>query len=378
MIKNSIQFLKNNLLNLFKRVNKPTSANHYDQEGIYHDSPYVKKCLHRSNRLFSSTIESLKKDLLFGDNPTTLVYLSSGTEDIYNRFSKLTGINNIILIDYQFKEYNCIRVSSTQSIYCIPSEVVAASEILTRAGISSIDILVDINCGMNLGFGFFSVSSHLSLSTYTPLLNKKKLIFIGSRKYLKSNQQYSVVKNYLNCFQYDKRNSINPIDYAANGINFDLSLLTTYEHSSKELDITVFENKVVEPTTHIIQKGGITLHFIQGNIFDFKVDLDVIFLYFRNLFQYEQFNNTYNNVIDFRGTYFNMLNKELYNMSTPEDIVKLSNSGMTKIGFVPLKGHDYVGMINHILGHKNRITDLYFFYFDPKDLNDIYRMNEIE
>jgi len=376
MIKNSIQTAKTHILNFFKRVNKPTSTNHYDREGINHDSSYVKKCLNRSNRLFPSTIVSLKQDFLFEDNYITLCYLSSGIEDIYNRFSKLTGINNIILIDYQFKEYTCIHVSPNQRIYCIPSEVVAASVILERAGITSIDILVDINCGMNLGFGFFSVSSHLALSTYAPLLNKDKLIFIGSKKYLKSNQQYAVAKNYLNCFQYAKRQTIKPTEYTNNGINFDLSILTTYQHSSKELDITIFENKV-EPITKVIQKGNVNLHFIQGNIFDYKNDLDVMFLYFRNLFQYDQFKNTFNNVIDFRGTYFNVLNRELYNMSTPQDIIRLSDSGVKSIGFIPLKGYDYLEMINHISKQKSKITDLYFFYFDSNDLNDIYKFNEI-
>ena len=378
MKNNPIQSAKNHLLNFFKRVQKPTSVNNFDQDGIYHDSAYVKKCIHRSNRLFDTTIESLKQDYLFGENQTTLVYLSSGTEDIYNRFSQLSGINNIILIDYQFKEYNFIRVSNNQRIFCIPSEVVAGSSILERAGVGSIDILVDINCGMNLGFGFFSVSSHLSLSTYAPLLDKDRLIFVGSRKYLKSNQQYSVAKNYLKCFQYDIRKTINPTDYSDNGIKFDLSLLTTYQHSSKELDVTVFEKMVMKPTTHIVQKGNITLHFVKGNIFEYKNDLDVMYLYFRNLFQYEQFNNTYNNVFDFRGTYFNLLNRELYNMSTPEDIIRMSKSGVNKIGFVPMKGYDYLGMINHIQNQKSRITDLYFFYFDTKDLCDIFKFNELK
>lgn len=376
MIKNSIQTAKTHILNFFKRVNKPTSTNHYDREGINHDSSYVKKCLNRSNRLFPSTIVSLKQDFLFGDNYITLCYLSSGIEDIYNRFSQLNGINNIILIDYQFKEYKCIQVSPTQRIYCIPSEVVTGSAILERAGVTSIDFLVDINCGMNLGFGFFSVSSHLSLSTYAPLLNKDKVIFIGSKKYLKSNQQYAVAKNYLNCFQYSKRQTVKTIDHLENGINFDLSLLTTYQHSCQELDITVFENKV-EPTTHVIQKGNVSLHFIQGNIFEYMNEVDVMFLYFRNLFQYEQFNNTYNNVVDFRGTYFNVLNRELYNMSTPQDIIRLSDSSVKTIGFVPLKGYDYLEMINHIAKQKSKITDLYFFYFDKKDLTEIYKFNEI-
>ena len=196
-----------------KRVNHPESQNHFEKEGIYHDSQYVKTCLRRTKQLFQSTIKSLSQDFLFGDDYTTLCYLSSGIEDVLSRFSGMNGVNNIILIDYQFTEYNCIRLNDTQRIYCIPSEVVIASQILKQSGVEKIDFLVDINCGMNLGFGFFSVSSALVLSTYSTLLNKEKFIFIGSRKYLKSNQQYAVAKNYLNCFQYENRQHIEPTNY---------------------------------------------------------------------------------------------------------------------------------------------------------------------
>ena len=358
-----------------KRVNKPDSQNHYDKEGIYHDSPYVKRCINRGKQLFQSTITSLSQDFLFGDEFTTLCYLSSGIDDVISRFSNLSGINNIILIDYQFSEYNCIRVNDQQRIYCIPSEVVIASQILKQSGVDKIDFLVDINSGINLGFGFFSVSSAVVLSTYASLLNNEKFIFIGSKKYLKSNQQYSPVKNYLNCFQYENRQLIEPTHYAEHGLNFDLSVLTTYHHSSKELDVTVF-NREQEPKTQVIQKGNLTLHFVKGNIFDYKEKFDAMCLYFRNLFQYDQFKDTYNNVLDFRGTYFNQLNKELYEPSLPKDITRLSHAGMKTIGLVPLKGYDYVGMVKY-LSEQRGLTDLYFFYYDDKDLRDIYQIEKM-
>lgn len=359
-----------------KRINNPNSQNHFDKEGIYHDSPYVKKCIIRGKRLFQSTITSLKQDFLFGDNYTTLCYLSSGTEDVISRFSNLDGIHNIILIDYQFTEYNCIRVNNEQRIYCIPSEVVNASQILKQSGIEKIDFLVDINSGINLGFGFFSVSSAVVLSTYAPLLNNDKFIFIGSRKYLKSNKQYAVSKNYLNCFQYEKRQLIEPTHYAEHGLNFDLSVLTTY-HSTRELDVTVF-NRKQEPKTQVIQKGNLSLYFIKGNIFDYQENLDVMCLYFRNLFQYDQFHTTFNNVMDFRGTYFNLLNNELYEPSNPQDLHRLSYTGrgVKTIGFVPLKGYDYPEMVK-FLSQQRRLTDLYFFYYDDKDLTTIYQIQKM-
>ena len=359
-----------------KRVNQPHSQNYYDKDGIYHDSPYVMECIARGKQLFQSTIKSLKQDFLFGNNYTTLCYLSSGTEDVLNRFSNLDGVNNIILIDYQFTEYNCIRVNDEQRIYCIPSEVVNASQILKQSGVDKIDFLVDINSGINLGFGFFSVSSAVVLSTYAPLLNNDKFIFIGSKKYLKSNKQYSVSKNYLTCFQYEKRQLIQSTQYKEYGINFDLSILTTYQ-SSKELDVTVF-NRKQEPITKVIQKGNLSLHFIKGNIFDYQQELDAMFLYFRNLFQYDQFKNTFDNVLDFRGTYFNLMNRELYNPSTPQDLQRLSYTGrgMKTIGFVPLKGYDYVGMVD-FLSQQRGLTDLYFFYYDDRDVTRIYQIQKM-
>jgi len=358
-----------------KRINNPNSQNHFDKDGIYHDSPYVMKCINRGKQLFQSTIKSLKQDFLFGDEFTTLCYLSSGIEDVVSRFSNLNGVNNIILIDYQFTEYNCIRVNDEQRIYCIPSEVVFASQLLKQSGVEKIDFLVDINSGINLGFGFFSISSAVVLSTYAQLLNNDKFIFIGSKKYLKSNKQYSVAKNYLNCFQFENRQLIEPINYTEQGLNFDLSILTTYQHSSRELDVTVF-NRKQEPKTQVIQKGNLSLHFIKGNIFDYQQELDVICLYFRNLFQYDQFKNTYNNVLDFRGTYFNLLNKELYNPSTPQDLHRLSYTGIKTMGFVPLKGYDYPKMVEY-LSQQRGLTDLYFFYYDDKDLTTIYQIQEM-
>ncbi len=358
-----------------KRVNNPNSQNHYDKDGIYHDSPYVKKCINRGKQLFQSTITSFSQDFLFGDEFTTLCYLSSGIEDVISRFSNLNGVNNIILIDYQFTEYNCIRVNDDQRIYCIPSEVVIASQILKQSGVDKIDFLVDINSGINLGFGFFSVSSAVVLSTYAPLLNNEKFIFIGSKKYLKSNKQYSPAKNYLTCFQYENRQLIQSTQYKEYGINFDLSILTTYQHSSKELDVTVFEVKQ-EPITKVIQKGNFSLHFIKGNIFDYQKELDVICLYFRNLFQYDQFKNTFDNVLDFRGTYFNVLNRELYHLSTPQDLHRLSYTGIKTMGFVPLKGYDYPEMVKYLSQHRG-LTDLYFFYYDDKDLTTIYQIEKM-
>ena len=363
--------------NFFKRVNKHSDLQHYDQEGIYHDTNYVKNCINRCNRLFASTLESLKLDYQFNADLKTLCYLSSGTENVVERFSSLTEINNIILIDYQFPQYNCIRLSDNQTIYCIPSEVVVASQILQKAGVNSIDYLVDVNSGLNLGFGFFSVSSHMSLSAYTKLLNETKFFFIGSRKYLKANQQYSISNgNYLNCFLYQSRKILKQSEYAEHGLNFELSLLTTYQHSCQEFDVTLFENKK-QTVSRTIQKVNLNIHFIQGNIFESDIQLDVILLYFRNLFHYRQFRTMNNHIFDFRGTYYNVFNNQLYNMSLPEDISRLSDNGVRKIAFVPLKGYDYVKLINHISIQRNGLTDLYLYYFDPKDLIKIYQFDRI-
>jgi hypothetical protein len=142
------------------------------------------------------------------------------------------------------------------------------------------------------------------------------------------------------------------------------------------LDVTLFENKS-EPITQVEKKDNLTLHFIKGNIFDYQQELDGLFLYFRNLLQYDQFRTTYNNILDFRGTYFSLLNRELYEPSNPKDLHRLSYTGMKTIGFVPMKGYDYSEMVNYLSKQKG-LTDLYFFYYDDKDLNDIYQIQKME
>ena len=92
----------------------------------------------------------------------------------------------------------------------------------------------------------------------------------------------------------------------------------------------------------------------------------------------EQFNNSFSNVLDFRGSYFNLSNREIYEMSKPQDIIRMTKSTANSIGFVPLKGYDYVTLINGFSKQNNSSTDLYFFYYDKTDLTDIYKIDEIK
>ena len=178
---------------------------HYDQDGIIHDSDIVNKCVSNSEINFRDNIANLNHDLLRGENVKTAVYLAAGidsTEDILSRYSNIHGINNLILIDYRIEKYECINVSDTFKIFNVPSEVVRSALIIEKCNIT-IDILMELNCGINLGFGFFSLSSNQVLSLFEPFCNKKQFIFIGSYNYQKDNEQYMVARDYLSCFRYE-------------------------------------------------------------------------------------------------------------------------------------------------------------------------------
>ena len=100
---------KKGTLRFFRRkpVN-PESKAIYDQEGVYHDSDYVAKCINNSDRNFRNNIESLNRDLLRGEDIKTAVYLAAGidsTENLITRYSHIQGVNNLILIDYRIEMY---------------------------------------------------------------------------------------------------------------------------------------------------------------------------------------------------------------------------------------------------------------------------------
>lgn len=389
LIQSTTNFFKKGILNLFSRNSQtPEQNNHFDQNGIDHDHGVVNNYIRNSDRNFMSNVENLNRDLLRGDQIKTAVYLASGNdavEGLLNRYSNFKGINNLILIDYKYDQYKCIAINDTFRIFTIPSEVVRSSRILDRCNVK-IDILIDINCGINLGNGYFSTSAVLVQSLFEPMCNEEGFIFIGSYLYQKSNGQYKPARDYLNCFQYESKKQINPNDLNEFGYEIEIPNLTTYPWSSHEIDITLCNNKIHFPEL-TIKKGDITIHFIKGNIFSMKTELDIMLLYYRNLFMYRQFNRSIINALDFRGAYRKRVSKEEisqcdlveeYNFMHSSDLVQFSNAyHVKKVGFVPLKNFDYVSYINNICGSQSEITDLYFFYYDQKDLNKIYEVNRI-
>ncbi len=389
LIQSTTNFFKKAILHFFKRtaLNAPAN-NHYDQNGVDHDHGVIINYIRNSDRNFMSNVLNLNRDLFRGDQIKTAVYLAAGNdsvEGLLNRYSNIKGINNLLLIDYKYDQYKCIQVDDTFRIFTIPSEVVRGSRILERCDVK-IDILIDINCGINLGNGYFSTSAVLVQSLFEPLCNENQFVFIGSYLYQKSNQQYKPARDYLNCFQYESKKQINPNDLNKLGYEIELPILTTYPWSSHEIDINLFNSKIHYPEL-TIKKGDITLHFIKGNIFSMKNELDIMLLYYRNLFMYRQFNGSIINALDFRGFYRKRVSEEEisacdsveeYNFMKPEDLVQFSNAyNLSKVGFVPLKRFDYVSYINNICSLKSEINDLYFFYYDPKDLNKIYQIDQI-
>ncbi|MEA4983211.1 MAG: hypothetical protein VB066_10905 [Paludibacter sp.] len=386
LFKTTTNSFKKSILNLFKRnAIDNESDKYYNQSGVYHDFNYISKCVRNSDINFRSNIENLNRDLLRGEKIKNAVYLAAGidsTENLLKRYSSIKGINNLILIDYRIEKFECITVNDSFRIFNVGCEGVRSAALLEESKIS-INLLIECNFGANLGFGFFSLSSNQVLSAFEPLCDKNQFIFVGSYDYQKCNQQYMVARDYLNCFQYETKRRIKTNDLSGLGYEIELPNFTTYPWSSKEIDITVFHNKIHYPELSI-KKEDVTLHYIKGNIFSKKNELDIMFLYFRNLFMHRQFSRTIINALDFRGVYKKRISSEVnsleeeYNFMTSDDMVQFSNTyNVKKVGFVPLKGFDYTSYINSICGSKSEITDLYFFYFDPKDLNKIYQVDQM-
>lgn len=377
---------KKGILHYFTRkAQTPTQNNHYDQNGVDHDHGVINNYIDNSDRSFLTNVENLNRDLLRGNEVTTAVYLAAGndkTDGLLNRYSNFKGINNLILIDYKYDQYQCVEVNDTFRIFTIPSEVVKSSKILEKCNVK-IDILIDINCGINLGNGYFSTSAVLVQSLFEPMCNPNQFVFIGSYLYQKSNQQYKPARDYLTCFQYQEQKQINPIQLIDLGYEMDLQNLTTFPWSSCAMDITVFKNKVHYPQL-TIKKGNVKIHFIKGNIFSVQKELDIMLLYYRNLFMCRQFQRTIINALDFRGVYKKRISREVnsqgeeYNFMKAEDLVQFSNLyNVKRIGLIPLKDFDYVAYIDSICSAKSEISDLYFFYYDPKDLNKIYQIDRM-
>lgn len=382
------EFKKSALRFFSRKPVNPESKVLYDKDGVYHDSDYVSQCIRNSDRNFRSNIDNLNRDLLRGPEMKTAVYLAAGidsTENIINRYSSIKGINNLILIDYRTEEYECITINETFKIFNVPSEVVKSAIVLEKC--VNIDLLIELNAGLTMGFGFFSLSSNQVLSLFEPLCNKDQFIFIGSYAYQKCNEQYKIARDYLTCFRFDDMKSITSNNLHELGYEIELSNLTSYSWSCKEIDITVFNTKK-ENSEILIEKGGIKLHFVHGNVLSMKGELDIMLLYFRNIFMYRQFNKAIISALDFRGKYIKGDAVELYypgksvqdeyDFSIAAHLATFSDTYQAKkIGFIPLKGFDYVQYINLISQNKGQITDMYFFYYDNKDLDNIYKVKEI-
>ena len=167
---------------------------HFNDYGVAHDLDKHLQFTRKSKKLKAEIVSKLKSDFLFETGFSTFLYLASGHEKL-ERLA-LLPYNNIICIDYQILEYQCLNISYNQRIYTLPIDVITGLSILTEIGVL-VDILCDNNDGANLGFGPYSTFSQLVLSAGLPCFNKEKLLVVGSRQYQKINENYQIARKYL-------------------------------------------------------------------------------------------------------------------------------------------------------------------------------------
>lgn len=358
-------------LHKFIRVKDNSStAKHFDRLGINHDTNDYLSFTQKSIIQKRNITEQLKKDYQFGQS--TFVYACSGHADL-ERLSFLS-FDNIICIDYQIDNYECIELSQGQRLLKIPTDLITAIAIMVNVGII-VNVWCDQNQGSALGFGSgYSTLAQSVLSSATKLFSEE-VIVIGSYSYQKKVGNYQVAKNYLKISYETIIDLTNkPDELEKYNLNFDYNILTQYPHSSGAVDVHILRNKIV-PNEKIFQLNGVNVHLVHGNIFDYDNQLDMMLMVFRGLYQYTHFKNNYTKVWDARGKY--NFGNELFDFTNPADILHFANDlGYMKIGFTPQnnKNMDWSEFCTRLC-ETTTLTDLYFFHLDKNDYQQLYTYN---
>lgn len=358
-------------LHKFIRVNDNSStAKHFDKLGVNHDTndylSFTKKSIIQKRNI----TEQLKKDYQFGQS--TFVYAASGYEDL-ERLSFL-NFSNIICIDYQIENYECIQLAPNKKLIKIPTDLITSIAIMKVIGVK-VGVWCDNNSGQNLGFGTYSTVAQNILSSATDLFGDE-VIIIGSYSYQKKVGNYQVAKNYLKIGYETIVDLTNkPDELEKYNLNFDFNILTLYPHSSGAVDVNLLVRKKV-PTEKVFNINGLNIHLVHGNIFDFEKEVDMMLMVFRSIYQYTHFKNNYSKVWDGRGKY--KFENEVLDFTNPTDILDfVKQLGHSKIGITPQndKNKNWLDFCMQLC-KTSTLTDLYFFHLDKNDYEQLYTYYE--
>lgn len=354
---------------LIKINNHQNSYGQFNDFGVSHDLNKHLQFTLKSKRLKSEIVSKLKGDFLFDRTFTTFLFLASGHEKL-ERFAELP-YNNIICIDYQILDYQCLNISYNQRIYTLPIDVITGLSILTEIGVL-VDILCDNNDGANLGFGPYSTFSQLVLSAGLPCFNKEKLLVVGSRQYQKINENYQIARKYLKLGYSNRIELKSKNDLLKHNLAFNQNIITLYPHSSAGLDFYLLENRI-EATEKLFSYKGKAIHIVQGNIFEYIHLLDMALLIFRSKYQYTHFKNNFPNIYDSRGKY--RIKSEIFDFNRNSDLAKaIEMVSARSIGFIPQnnKNTNWLDVLNSMC--QTNLTDIYFFHIDKNDFKQLYHL----
>jgi len=301
----------------------------------------------------------------------TLLYLASGTDNI-EKYDKLEGYSNIILVDYQFRDTIHIDYSENKRVICLNLDAYIAIQVLLRLN-HRIDTLVVFNEGLEQGGGNMNLAEN-AFALLFPVLSENP-IFIVSRKYYGMTQRYKTAKpkNWLN-LPFQTKTILNQNDEGY--INPDF--FTDYEFCKGKGEVVQFNNKI--RNEHVFLRGRIKVHVLHSSLYNHLDKIDLGLSHFENGYQEEIFRTGITNVLNWRGEYRikKRINRDTeivktYNLNEVDELNQLCvEYGVKKLGLVP-NGSNYLELIDKLNQLENGITDIYFFHLHHGDFETLYQ-----
>lgn len=358
------------ILRRLHRITDNSSRNHYDRDGIIYNTSRVLSFTHLSEQNRQHYIDMLSKDLI--PNMPVFIFLASGIESIERYFDLAAG-NNFILIDYEFKNYECLK-NGSKRIITLDLDAIVAIQIIVKT-LKPLNMTVSYICsqneGLNCGGGNYVLNTNLILGLLMPVMDSKKVLIIGSKTYLKKNSMYNVVKHYNQLPYRNIKQLKNKEELLSIGINQPDEFFTTYQHSSAQPDYTILENKIAD-RCHSFVRNGVNINIILGSVFE-NTELDAYFIIAENTLVGRLIRNDNFRVFDKRGVY--QFQNEKYDLNNPSDIIRLSNNyGMKKIGFIPFGCQDYEKFLNDLTQITSAIKEINFYHFHKGDYLELYKL----
>lgn len=359
-----------NKLRRLRRITDNYSRNHWDRDGIIYNTGRVISFTHFSEQNRLHYINMLSKDII--PNMPVFIVMASGTENV-ERYFDLDAGNNFILIDYEFKNYECIK-NGDKRIIKLDLDAIVAIQIIVKV-LKSMNMSVSNICsqneGLNLGGGCYVLNTNLIMGLLLPVMDSNKVVIIGSKAYLKMNSMYNAVKQYNRLPYRNIKQLKNKEELLSFGINQPGEFFTTYQHSSAQPDFTILENKITD-RCHSFIRNGVNINIILGSIFE-NTELDAYFIIAENTLVERLIRNGNSRIYDKRGIY--KFQDESYDMNYPSDIIRLANNyGMKKIGFIPYGCADYVGFMNDLTQIASAIEEINFYHFHEGDYLELYKL----